>query len=75
MAEASLYGRPLGTIFDLLGDDEPALTNALGWALAESSKFRNRLIRDVFGDSTFTSGPSTLVRLQPHAKSGGFTDV
>jgi hypothetical protein len=75
MAEASLYGRPLGTIFDLLGDDEPALTNALGWALAESPKFRSRLIKDVFGDTIINSGPSTLVRLQPHAKSGGFTDV
>src|SRR5713226_896292 len=75
MAEASLYGRPLGTIFDLLGDDETALTNALGWALAESPQFRSHLIRDVFGESTIASGLSTLVRLQPYAKSGGFTDV
>ena len=73
--EASLYGRPLGTIFDLLGDDEPALTNALGWALAESPKFRSRLIKDIFGDTAVNTVPSTLVRLQPDAKSSGFTDV
>jgi hypothetical protein len=35
-AELILYGRPVGTVFDLLGSKENDITYSLGWALAES---------------------------------------
>src|SRR3989442_5680482 len=75
MAQASLYGRTVETIFELLGDDEPALTNAVGWALAESPRLRHLLIKHVFGEMTSDAHQSPLIRLQPYAKTGGFTDI
>ncbi|MDP3890500.1 hypothetical protein [Nocardioides sp.] len=47
MVSVSRYGREMGSVFDLLGTHEPALTAALGWALGRSpelmSRFLNRL--------------------------------
>lgn len=36
MAAVSRYGRELGSVFDLLGSHEPALTAALGWTMGRS---------------------------------------
>jgi hypothetical protein len=37
MASVSRYGRDIGTVFDLLGIHEPALTDTLGWTIGRSS--------------------------------------
>ena len=44
----TLYGRPIATVFDLLGDKENDLTYAVGWGLAQSPGFAKHLLRDVF---------------------------
>lgn len=36
MAAVTRYGRELGSVFDLLGTHEPALTAALGWVMGRS---------------------------------------
>ena len=48
-AELTLYGRSVGTVFDLLGDKENDITYSLGWALAESERLSSALLEDVSG--------------------------
>ena len=36
MPELLLHGRPVATVFDLLGRDENDMTYALGWGLTRS---------------------------------------
>jgi hypothetical protein len=73
-AELTLYGRPVGTVFDLLGDKENDITYSLGWALAESERLSGALLEDVV-----SSGGAELaadsVRLQEGISGAGFTDI
>src|SRR5829696_6833142 len=69
----TLYGRPIGTVFDLLGDKENDLTYSVGWGLAQSSTFAEGLLADVFlGEK---SGELRAVRLQEFLPGSGFTDI
>lgn len=62
-AELTLYGRPIGTVFDLLGHKENDITYSLGWALAESECLSKALLQDVAPSAEGDLVPET-VRLQ-----------
>lgn len=65
-------GRPVVTVFDLLGRDENDITAALGWGLSRSSSLLDRLgDRFVGGDR----GAPAAVRLQHSGGDHGYTDV
>lgn len=73
-AELTLYGRSVGTVFDLLGDRENDITYSLGWVLAESERLSSSLLKDmvpaVSGEPIADS-----VRLQEGISGAGFTDI
>lgn len=68
----TLFGRPVETVFDLLGRKENDLTFSLGWALANSPALLSALLADVFAELT---GEPTSVALQHFAEDGGHTDI
>lgn len=72
-AELTLYGRPVGTVFDLLGDKENDITYSLGWALAESDRLSSALLEDVLPSGLGLTADS--VRLQEGISGAGFTDI
>jgi hypothetical protein len=72
--ELTLYGRPVGTVFDLLGDKENDITYSLGWALAESERLSSALLEDVV--PALPEGlTAESVRLQEGISGAGFTDI
>lgn len=73
MSDLTLYGRPVGTVFDLLGDKENDLTYALGWGLAHNEHLARRLLAEVFPQTKI--GGLRAVRLQEFEPGGGFTDI
>jgi len=72
-AELTHYGRPVGTVFDLLGDKENDITYSLGWALAESQRLSSALLEDVLSPREELIADS--VRLQEGIPGAGFTDI
>src|SRR5689334_14988997 len=71
--DLTLYGRPVGTVFDLLGEKENDITYAVGWALAESDRFTAALLEDLFeGNRDYRVD---LIRLQEGISGAGFTDI
>lgn len=73
-AELTLYGRPIGTVFDLLGKKENDITYSLGWALAESGCLSRALLQDVVPSAERDLAPDS-VRLQEGVAGAGFTDI
>lgn len=73
MAGLTLYGRPVHTLFDLLGDKENDLTYSVGWGLAQSETFVRALLADVFPGEE--PGELQALRLQEHVPGSGFTDI
>lgn len=73
MAELLLHGRPVPTVFDLLGRNENDMTYALSWGLARSGRFLGAVIRAVTGADADTD--DAVINLQRHDRLGGFTDV
>ncbi|MCP9487565.1 MAG: hypothetical protein MSC30_17095 [Gaiellaceae bacterium MAG52_C11] len=71
--DLTLFGRPVGTVFDLLGDKENDLTYALGWGLARNEPLARRLLAEVFPNEEI--GELRAVRLQEFEPGGGFTDI
>ena len=69
----TLYGRPIGTVFDLLGDKENDLTYSVGWGLAQSTTFAESLLADVFPGED--PGELQAIRLQEFLPGSGFTDI
>lgn len=72
-AELTLYGRPVGTVFDLLGDKENDITYSVGWALAESERLSGALLGDVIPAASELTAEA--VRLQEGVSGAGFTDI
>jgi hypothetical protein len=73
MTQLTVHGQKVDTVFELLGNDENAMTYSLGWALAKCNGFCQGLagmlgIQDGFSDAV-------LIRLQDHFKEKGFTDI
>ena len=76
MPELLLHGRPVHTVFDLLGSRENDLTYALGWALAKSPRLVAALLAEVAHElAVAEEGQEPAVRLQEHIPGSGFTDV
>ncbi len=72
MAELSLHGRDVRTVFDLLGDKEDDITYSLGWALSRSDRFLYAVLGRVFRRKP---GAVRAVRLPEFLPGGGFTDM
>lgn len=73
MAELLLHGRPVPTVFDLLGRNENDMTFAFAWGMAQSEGFLGDVVRAVAG-ADLEPG-AAVIDLQRHDELGGFTDV
>jgi hypothetical protein len=73
MAELLLHGRPVPTVFDLLGRNENDMTFAFAWGMARSEGFLRDVVRAVTGGDI--AAAATVINLQRHDELGGFTDV
>lgn len=73
-AELTLYGRSVGTVFDLLGSKENDITYSLGWALAESERLSSALLEDAVPASHSVLDADSI-RLQEGISGAGFTDI
>lgn len=69
----TLHGRPIATVFDLLGKKENDLTYSVGWGVAQSSAFAEHLLADIFPGEE--AGELLAVRLQEFLPGSGFTDI
>ncbi|MBA2719243.1 MAG: hypothetical protein H0U52_08410 [Chloroflexi bacterium] len=74
MAELVLHGRPVETVFDLLGRDENDMTYALGWGLTHNAAALAAFVeRSAPGTAL---GEPVVVDLQQHDREdGGYTDI
>jgi hypothetical protein len=73
MPELTLYGRPVDTVFDLLGEKENDITCSVGWALAESDRFSRALLQDLLPE--IEDPQVTSILLQEGVPGAGFTDI
>jgi hypothetical protein len=73
MADLTLYGRRIETLFDLLGDAEDDITYSVGWGLSQSEDLTRALLREIFGATE--QGEVTAVRLQESEPGTGRTDI
>lgn len=73
MAQLTLYGRPVETVFNLLGSRENDLTFSLGWALANCDTLALAVLKDVHPGGDV--GEVQAVRLQEIVVGAGFTDI
>ncbi|MHB8993130.1 MAG: hypothetical protein ACYC66_16045 [Chloroflexota bacterium] len=73
MSDLFLHGRPVDTVFDLLGGQENDITCSVGWALSQSGSFLRGLL-DSLGMAS-ASVESATIRLQEHDEDGGYTDI
>lgn len=73
VAELLLHGRPVPTVFDLLGRDENDMTFALAWGMAHSGGFLSDVMRAVAAKPIESA--DAVINLQRHHELGGFTDV
>jgi hypothetical protein len=71
-AELSLHGRPIASVFELLGTKENDITFSLGWALAQSPSLRSGLMRAIFPKEDV---PIDRVALQERSGGAGITDI
>ncbi len=74
MADLTLHGRRVETVFDLLGDKEDDITYSVGWGLAASDDLARALLREAFGEGG-DGGELTAVRLQEIDVETGRTDI
>jgi hypothetical protein len=72
-SELQLHGRPVDSVFQLLGDKENDLSYSLGWGLAQSPRLLHGFIRTVTGQSV--PADECTVRLQQHGNDRGYTDI
>jgi hypothetical protein len=71
--DLTLHGRPIGTVFDLLGKKENDITYSVGWAMAQCAGLAEAFIADVLPDSGDVA--IDLVQLQEGMPGAGFTDI
>ncbi len=69
-------GKRLTNSFDLLGSDEPAITDALGWALGNSPALCKKFVSAAMRlDLSLDEAGQVEVRLQGATGGSGFTDI
>ena len=73
MTQLIKHGQKVGTVFDLLGNNENAMTYSLGWALSEC----NTLSQDLAARLGLCEGFSDTMhlRLQEYLPQKGITDI
>jgi hypothetical protein len=71
--ELLLHGRPVPTVFDLLGRNENDMTFALAWGISRSERFLGKVVAAVTGGGILAD--EAVINLQRHDEFGGFTDV
>jgi len=74
MPDLYLHGRPVRTIFRLIGGNEDDITASLGWAFANVEPFARRLV-ERWHPRTRPVGNVRSIRLQEHVAGEGITDV
>lgn len=67
MAELLLHGRPVPTVFDLLGRNENDMTFALAWGMAQSEGFLSDVVAAVTGGPIASA--DAVINLQRHDSS------
>ncbi len=70
--ELKLGARTIHTVFDLLGHNEDDMTYSVGWGLAQSHAFAQRVVQAVYGKSM---GALTAIGLQQADNDTGRTDI
>jgi hypothetical protein len=73
VASVNRYGREMGSVYDLLGTHEPALTAALGWTMGRSPTLMSRVL-DRLGLEGSADASDVAVHLET-ADDAGRTDV
>ena len=73
MTQLMVHGQKVDTVFELLGNNENAMTYSLGWALAKSGFFSSALAQMLEVVNGFSN--SMHIRLQDHAQEKGYTDI
>ncbi|MBA3877402.1 MAG: hypothetical protein C0498_10760 [Anaerolinea sp.] len=69
-----MHGRPISTVFDLLGHDENDMTASLGWALARNGELLRAFVARIAPGVRL--GDDAVVELQEHDRGdGGFIDI
>lgn len=71
--DLTLHGRPVGTVFDLLGNKENDITYSVGWAMAQCDALTTAFIEEILPGVV---DPSVdLIQLQEGIPGSGFTDI
>jgi hypothetical protein len=73
MGSVSRYGRNMGSVFDLLGTHEPALTAALGWTMGRSPALMRGVLKRLSLDAS--TDPSDVSVQLENADDAGRTDI
>ncbi len=68
------YGRPVPTVFDLLGTKENDMTAALAFVLSSSPHFLESVVRE-FAAAKPTNVKDAIVRIQTGRRGHGITDI
>jgi hypothetical protein len=71
--DLSLHGRPVGTVFDLLGKKENDITYSVGWAMSQSEELAEAFIEEVL--PAVDDVRVDMVLLQQGIPGAGFTDI
>lgn len=70
-----LGSSPVLSLMQLLGSNERALTDALGWGFAQSVPLLSGIVDSILGPQPPQSHGVATVYLQRHHDAGGFTDI
>src|SRR5258707_9656737 len=73
MAELKLHGKPVASVFGLLGEDENDITYSISWAMAQSPLFLAGFLSHVLSKPTDLN--KVVILLQQVEKDGGITDI
>jgi hypothetical protein len=68
----TVHGRPIATVFDLLGRRENDITYSLGWGMAMAPELTRSLLADFYGKDV---GRATAISLQQAGADRGYTDI
>jgi len=73
MTQLMVHGQKVDTVFELLGNNENAMTYSLGWALASCDVFSQQLAAMLGFSKGFSD--AMHIRLQEYTSQKGFTDI
>lgn len=69
----TIQGGQPASVFRLNGMDENSASFAVGWVLEQSLRFREIVVKEVFGEALEVD--DAVIALQRHGKDGGYTDI